>query len=144
MGWFGCCGASEGWPSTVFMDQNMEVYFKANYMGAYEINYTIELMLDNCGDDCIVAPPLALFTYEVEGLDVIFIDLSVSETSNIIEWHWDFGDGSTSQEQSPMHSYGSPGTYYVTLDVIDQYGADGIQYWVISNQLTNSNESIFY
>ena len=25
MGWFGCCGAAEGWPSTVFINQNMEV-----------------------------------------------------------------------------------------------------------------------
>ena len=30
MGWFGCCGTSEGWPSTVFMDQNMEIYYKSN------------------------------------------------------------------------------------------------------------------
>jgi PKD repeat protein len=129
MGWFGCCGNSEGWPSTVFMDQNMEVYYKSNYMGAYEINYTIEQMLENCGDECIASPSLALFAYEVDGLNVTFIDLSVSETSNIVEWNWNFGDGSTSQEQSPIHSYGIPGTYYVTLDVVDQYGADGLQYW---------------
>ena len=129
MGWFGCCGNSEGWPSTVFINQDMEVHYKSNYMGAYEINYTIEQMLENCGDECTVSPPLALFAYEVDGLNVIFIDLSVSETSNIVEWHWDFGDGSTSQEQSPNHSYGASGTYYVTLDVTDQYGAEGIQYW---------------
>ena len=30
MGWFGCCGATEGWPSTVFMDQDMKVYHKGN------------------------------------------------------------------------------------------------------------------
>ena len=115
------------------MDQNMEVYYKANYLGAYEINYTIEQMLDDCGDDCYVEPPLALFAYETNDLDVTFFDLSVSETSNIVEWNWDFGDGTTSQEQNPTHSYGIAGTYYVTLDVVDHYGANGIQYWEYIN-----------
>ena len=130
MGWFGCCGASEGWPSTVFMDQDMKVYHKANYMNYMEINYIIEDMLDECGDDCVSPPPMALFAYEVDGLSVTFIDLSVSETSNIIDWHWDFGDGSTSDDQfPPAHTYSTSGTFYVTLDVSDNYGADGLQYW---------------
>ena len=129
MGWFGCCGAAEGWPSTAFLNQDMEVHFKSNYMGAYEVNYLIEQMLDNCGDDCVSSTPIALFAYEMEGLTVTFLDLSVSETSEVINWHWDFGDGSTSQEQFPTHTYSVSATYYVTLDVSDQYGADGIQYW---------------
>ena len=129
IGWFGCCGASEGWPSTTFLNQDMEVHFKGNYMGAFEINYVIEQMLESCGEDCISPPPMALFAYEPDGLTVTFIDLSVSETSEVINWHWDFGDGSTSDEQFPVHTYSEPGTYYVTLDVSDQYGANGIQYW---------------
>ena len=130
MGWFGCCGAAEGWPSTVFINQNMEVYYKGNYMNYMVINETIEQMLNDCGEDCVSPPPMALFTYETEALVVSFIDLSVSETSTIVDWHWDFGDGSTSDEQfPPTHTYSTAGTFYVTLDVIDQYGADGLQYW---------------
>ena len=98
-----------------------------NYM---EINYIIEDMLDDCGDDCVSPPPMALFAYEVDGLSITFIDLSVSETSTIVDWNWGFGDGSTSNEQfPPAHIYSTAGTFYVTLDVIDQYGADGLQYW---------------
>ena len=37
-------------------------------------------------------------------------------------WSWDFGDGSTSTAQNPIHSYGAPGTYTVSLTVQD---ADG-------------------
>lgn len=129
MSWFGCCGASEGWPSTVFLDQDMRVYHKGNYMNYLEINYIIEDMLEDCGEDCISPPPMALFAYEIDGLTVTFIDLSVSETSNVISWYWDFGDGITSQEQFPTHTYSSSGTYYVTLDVVDNYGSDGLQYW---------------
>ena len=130
MGWFGCCGATEGWPSTVFINQDMEVVYKGNYMNYMEVNYIIEQMLDDCGDDCVSPSPMALFTYEIDELTVTFIDLSVSETSTIVDWHWDFGDGSTSNEQfPPTHTYSTAGTFYVTLDVSDQYGANGLQYW---------------
>tara|TARA_Y100001970_G_scaffold288651_1_gene416579 strand:+ start:321 stop:1079 length:759 start_codon:yes stop_codon:yes gene_type:complete len=127
--WFGCCDASEGWPSTTFMNQDMEVVFKGNYMNYLEINYLIEDMLEECGDDCISPLPMGLFAYEIDGLTVTFIDLSVSETSTVNEWFWDFGDGSTSTEQFPVHTYTSEGTYYVTLDVSDQYETAGLQFW---------------
>jgi PKD repeat protein len=32
-------------------------------------------------------------------------------------YQWDFGDGSTSEEQDPTHTYTEPGEYYVDLDV---------------------------
>ena len=139
MGWFGCCGAAEGWPSTVFLDQDMKVYHKGNYMNYLEINYIIEQMLDDCGEDCVSPLPMALFAYEINGLTVTFVDLSVSETSTILQWNWDFGDGSMSDEQFPVHTYSTAGTYYVTLDVSDQYGADGLQYW---EYITLDGESV--
>ena len=37
-------------------------------------------------------------------------------------WRWDFGDGTSSTEQSPTHRYASTGKFVVTLDVA---GADG-------------------
>lgn len=30
-------------------------------------------------------------------------------------WNWDFGDGNTSTQQNPSHTYGTPGTFTVTL-----------------------------
>jgi PKD repeat protein len=35
-------------------------------------------------------------------------------------WHWDFGDGHTSDEKNPSHIYSNPGHYTVTLTVFDQ------------------------
>jgi hypothetical protein len=32
-------------------------------------------------------------------------------------WFWDFGDGTTSTQQHPVHVFGEPGTYTVTRDV---------------------------
>jgi len=34
-------------------------------------------------------------------------------------WHWDFGDGDTSDEQNPNHAYENAGNYTVTLYVTD-------------------------
>src|SRR5674476_1461019 len=48
-------------------------------------------------------------------LDVQFTDLSQNATA----WNWDFGDGATSTEQNPNHTYLSAGTYLVNLIVIN-------------------------
>ncbi len=37
-------------------------------------------------------------------------------------WHWDFGDGDTSNIQNPLHTYTSSGTFNVTLKVSNSYG----------------------
>jgi len=41
---------------------------------------------------------------------------------SINAWFWDFGDGSTSTEQSPTHTYEVSGSFRVTLLVIDDDG----------------------
>ena len=50
---------------------------------------------------------------------VAFKDLSVGQVST---WKWDFGDGASSTEQFPQHTYAKPGDYVVVLDVS---GPDG-------------------
>ena len=58
-----------------------------------------------------VSGPTTAFFYNKSGATFSFIDRSVGATS----WHWDFGDGNTSTQQNPIHSYTSPGSYTVTL-----------------------------
>ena len=43
-----------------------------------------------------------------------FTDLSAG---NIVGWFWDFGDGGTSEEQNPGHTYRRKGVFDVTLVV---------------------------
>ena len=47
---------------------------------------------------------------------VYFYDLSYSEIG-ITSWMWDFGDGTTSSEQNPIHTYSEAGQYVVTLTI---------------------------
>lgn len=51
------------------------------------------------------------------GQPVIFIN----STSDAIEQSWDFGDGNTSDEEAPEHSYDAPGTYNVVLTASNGY-----------------------
>lgn len=51
---------------------------------------------------------------------VAFLDQS---TTNVTRWSWDFGDGTKSNEQNPVHAYAQDGEYIVTLEVESAAGS---------------------
>jgi PKD repeat protein len=55
-------------------------------------------------------------------LTVLFVDASETGTTNITDWQWDFGDGSTSTLRNPSHIYESPGLFTVSLTVTTSVG----------------------
>ncbi len=61
------------------------------------------------------------FTYVVDGLNVTFTNTSEGATS----YKWDFGDGETSKEASPKHTYLSSGDYVVKLTAANADGGIG-------------------
>jgi PKD repeat protein len=64
------------------------------------------------------APPLyADFSYTVSLDSVQFTDQSSGY--NLVRWQWTFGDGSSSENQDPAHTYDAVGSYTVTLKVTD-------------------------
>jgi PKD repeat protein len=50
-----------------------------------------------------------------------FVDLS---TNNPTSWHWNFGDGTTSDIQNPTHIYNTIGNKYVSLTASNAGGSD--------------------
>jgi len=68
--------------------------------------------------------PVADFTTGnvCDGSPVNFTDASSVAQANITDWGWDFGDGNTSIQQNPTHTYATPNTYNVTLAVITDAG----------------------
>jgi len=64
-------------------------------------------------------PPQAAFSFSIsEGnfMEVNFSNESISST----DYSWDFGDGATSVDQNPTHTFTAEGTYTVTLTSSDK------------------------
>lgn len=51
------------------------------------------------------------FSYSVEGSTVTF----ENESKDAVSYSWDFGDGNTSTEENPIHTYDADGAYTVVL-----------------------------
>jgi PKD repeat protein len=74
--------------------------------------------LSYCSDSGNI-PPIASFTSNCSDLTCNFTDTSTDSDGSVVDWIWDFGDGGTSTEQNPIHSYAGAGTNTVTLTVTD-------------------------
>ncbi len=53
---------------------------------------------------------------------VAFRDSSITCGVTIDQWHWDFGDGSTSTQQHPLHTFLASGEYIVKMTIWDNIG----------------------
>ncbi len=99
---------------------------------AVEVNHTGEysvIVEDEYGcvamdtvDVSVEFPPIADFAYgqQSNSLDMNFYDFS----SNGTTYSWDFGDGGSSAQTDPMHTFPAPGDYTVTLTVTNSCGED--------------------
>ena len=67
----------------------------------------------------VEGPPVAGFNTTVNILDVNFSNTSLGATNG---FNWDFGDGATSSQVNPMHSYQADGQYTVTLTANNECG----------------------
>ncbi|MCB0428657.1 MAG: PKD domain-containing protein [Flavobacteriales bacterium] len=82
----------------------------------------------NCLDNgqCVTStPPATDFVADITdgcgSLTVKFTDMSAN---NPTQWSWDFGDGGSSTQQNPTHTYSSAGNYTVKLTATNSYGND--------------------
>jgi PKD repeat protein len=74
----------------------------------------------------IPLPPTPIATASIQKgpapLAVSFFGDAVDTDSPVTRYEWNFGDGTHSFEQNPLHIYTVPGTYQVELDVVDDEG----------------------
>ncbi len=66
---------------------------------------------------CEDKPCKAKFNYDRESLYNLKFEFTDITSGYVNEWYWDFGDGSTSTEQNPVHEYLYQDEYIVTLTV---------------------------
>ena len=104
-------------------DQSPAVLYDA--AGVFDV--TLEVV-NNDGSDELTFPeyitvedlPEAAFNFNTDGLTVGFINSS----EDAFSFQWDFGDGNSSFNESPVHTYESGGTYTVQLTVFNNCGED--------------------
>jgi len=88
-----------------------------------EISYTVPDPFENqppvasAKSDVIVGPVPLLVNFDASG--------SKDPDGNIISYNWNFGDGKSSDEIYPIHTYIQPGIYTVQLTVTDSDKAIG-------------------
>ncbi|MBW8687036.1 PKD domain-containing protein [Chitinophaga rhizophila] len=68
-------------------------------------------LFSGCSDDKVTPDADLFFEVSINGNDVTF----TNKTAGAASYRWDFGDGTTSEEESPVHTYPGKGKYVPTL-----------------------------
>ncbi|MDT8308720.1 MAG: PKD domain-containing protein [Bacteroidales bacterium] len=97
--------------------------------GTYDVGLVIT-STEGCKDSIIIPNLITVYSQPIADFDILpsqtvemgqlisFLD----KTVNPAYWQWDFGDGNGSTAQHPVHNYGNPGKYVVTLIVFTDNG----------------------
>jgi PKD repeat protein len=122
--------------------------------------YTVSLTASNAGGSstatqsnyiavsgAMTPAPVAAFTGSpTSGVAPLGVTFTDSSTNTPTVWTWNFGDGTGSALQSPIHTYLNPGTYTVSLTVSNAGGSNTstrVNYIVVSGSATTPPVAAF-
>ncbi len=114
--------ATNNWDSYMEHGRNWYMYEDTNtgqiHWIPWDYNLALGGQLGFGGDDCFVFANY--YTLQDGSNTVQFIDASWPNTG--LSYVWDFGDGNTSTEKNPTHTYDLAGNYQVCVSAIDVAG----------------------
>ncbi|MDD5143753.1 PKD domain-containing protein [Methanoregula sp.] len=114
---------------TSSFDQNV-VHMYTN-AGTYTVNLTVTNVKgtnSRTQDITLTVPPVPVADFIVNvttGTSPIAVQFNDTSTNFPVTWLWDFGDGTNSTEQNPLHWY-ALGTYSVNLTVTNGGGGNSV------------------
>lgn len=88
------------------------------------ILFVILILGSNCKKD--PPPPIADFSFIGDNAPAPSEIIFTSSSTNADSYFWEFGDGSSSKEQNPRHTYNIEGTYSVKLTASGEGGTNSI------------------
>lgn len=97
-------------------------FFFPAQSGVYQVQITDGIGCSGISDTLTVTLVSAGFQATTDALTATFTNISVGATSYL----WDFGDGQSSTQPNPEHTYAVGGGYTVTLIAFSQCGSDTI------------------
>lgn len=102
--------------TTIYNTYDNPYIINANYEGVYSLTVMADKYIksyDVSGNVRVIFYPTPVpdFSYIADNLEVSLLNNSL----NAVSYIWDFGDGSTSTEENPLHIYEVPGIYQVSL-----------------------------
>jgi len=86
----------------------------------------MEIAMNNCPSLSTIAPISDFHSDVQSGCQATTIKFANKSWPLELDYQWDFGDGNTSSEFNPSHTYENAGTYSVSLSVSNDNGEDKI------------------
>lgn len=87
-----------------------------------------------------LAPKPAFRSFPQKGTPPLTVTFQNFTEGDAIRFLWDFGDGTTSIEKNPVHTYQNEGIYTIKLNIITSTGAQGVG--VKKNYITVSEDEV--
>lgn len=143
----GCWNLNSG---TILNADEDEIEIVWNNNGTYEleyISYSDIYAASPRTDSSITVHPLPTAAFN-SNVAVNVVDFTPNDLTNT-SYNWDFGDGNTSTDVTPQHTYAANGSYTVTLTVTNANGCtqqftDNIDIKTLTtNSLVNSGINIY-
>lgn len=96
----------------------MNFFSKNLKIGLFSLIILSIAFISGCGKDDPdpdpVADPIASFLYEIDTENYLQVAFD-NKSQNATSYSWDFGDGNTSADENPIHTYAAAGEYTVVL-----------------------------
>jgi hypothetical protein len=113
-----------GWKQTYPAGKTYTVEINATSLNVINRDFGNQLI-----PGCCNCPVKAYFTFKQVASPARTIQFTDASTGYVTDWSWNFGDGKTSVERNPLHTYSKAGTYTVK-QYVQTIKCDGKTAWV--------------